>query len=111
MPFDSEIARRFIAAVPAGRWTTYGDVAARGGDQLPMAAFRVGQWLAGSEGSIDNYWRVVDVDGRVPEEFAPGGLGPRTADEARDWLTLTPRAAGGLCVTVQLPAAPPNGGR
>jgi K+-sensing histidine kinase KdpD len=23
-------------------------------------------------------------------------------------LTLTPRAAGGLCVTVQLPAAPPH---
>jgi two-component system sensor histidine kinase VanS len=23
-------------------------------------------------------------------------------------LTLTPRAAGGLCVTVQLPAAPPS---
>jgi two-component system sensor histidine kinase VanS len=26
-------------------------------------------------------------------------------------LTLTPRAAGGLCVTVQLPAAPPHNGR
>jgi two-component system sensor histidine kinase VanS len=26
-------------------------------------------------------------------------------------LTLTPRAAGGLCVTVQLPAAPPRTGR
>jgi two-component system sensor histidine kinase VanS len=26
-------------------------------------------------------------------------------------LTLTPRAAGGLCVTVQLPAASPHGGR
>jgi two-component system, OmpR family, sensor histidine kinase VanS len=26
-------------------------------------------------------------------------------------LTLTPRAAGGLCVTVELPAAPPHTGR
>jgi len=26
-------------------------------------------------------------------------------------LTLTPRGAGGLCVTVQLPPAPPNTGR
>ena len=26
-------------------------------------------------------------------------------------LTLSPRAAGGLCVTVQLPAAPPHTGR
>jgi two-component system sensor histidine kinase VanS len=26
-------------------------------------------------------------------------------------LTLTPRAAGGLCVTVRLPAAPPRTGR
>jgi hypothetical protein len=36
--------------------------------------------------SIDNYWRVIDVDGGVPEEFTGDGLGPRTADEARDWL-------------------------
>jgi two-component system, OmpR family, sensor histidine kinase VanS len=26
-------------------------------------------------------------------------------------LTLTPRAGGGLCVTVQLPTAPPHTGR
>jgi alkylated DNA nucleotide flippase Atl1 len=79
MPFDSEIARLFIAAVPAGRWTTYGDVAAVGGDHLQMAAFRVGQWLAGSEGSIDNYWRVIDVDGRVRDSrAAASGRAPPT---------------------------------
>jgi len=86
MPFDPDIASRFILAVPAGRWTTYGDVAEVGGDHDPMAAFRAGQWLAKSEGTIDNYWRVIDVDGRVPDEFHGGGLGPRTAEEARAWL-------------------------
>lgn len=86
MPFDPDIASRFILAVPAGRWTTYGDVAEVGGEHDPMAAFRAGQWLAKSEGEIDNYWRVIDVDGRVPDEFHGGGLGPRTAEEARAWL-------------------------
>jgi alkylated DNA nucleotide flippase Atl1 len=86
MPFDPDIASRFILAVPAGRWTTYGDVAEVGGDHDPMAAFRAGQWLANSDGMIDNYWRVIDVDGKVPDEFHGGGIGPRTAEEARAWL-------------------------
>jgi hypothetical protein len=51
-----------------------------------MAAFRAGQWLANSDGSIDNYCRVIDADGRVPDEFHGGGLGPRIAEEARAWL-------------------------
>lgn len=29
---------------------------------------------------------MIDVDGRVPDEFHGGGLGPRTAEEARAWL-------------------------
>lgn len=86
MPFDPDLASRFIRAVPAGRWTTYGDVAEVGGDHDAMAAFRAGQWLANSDGTIDNYWRVLDVDGRVPDDFHGGGIGPRTAEEARAWL-------------------------
>jgi two-component system sensor histidine kinase VanS len=36
----------------------------------------------------------------------------KSITEAHDGtLTLTPRAAGGLCVTVQLPATPPHNGR
>jgi two-component system sensor histidine kinase VanS len=52
---------------------------------------------------------------RIRTEHSGAGLGlaiVRSITQAHDGtLTLTPRAAGGLCVTVQLPAAPPNAGR
>jgi len=52
---------------------------------------------------------------RIRTDHAGVGLGlaiVKSIAEAHDGtLTLTPRAAGGLCVTVQLPAAPPRNGR
>ena len=52
---------------------------------------------------------------RVRTDHAGVGLGlaiVKSITQAHDGtLTLTPRAAGGLCVTVQLPAAPPRTGR
>jgi two-component system, OmpR family, sensor histidine kinase VanS len=52
---------------------------------------------------------------RVRTDHAGVGLGlaiVKSITRAHDGtLTLTPRAAGGLCVTVQLPAAPPPTGR
>ncbi len=52
---------------------------------------------------------------RVRTDHAGVGLGlpiVKSITQAHDGtLTLTPRAAGGLCVTVQLPAAPPYTGR
>jgi two-component system sensor histidine kinase VanS len=52
---------------------------------------------------------------RIRTEHAGVGLGlaiVNSITQAHDGtLTLTPRAAGGLCVTVQLPAAPPHTGR
>ncbi len=51
---------------------------------------------------------------RIRTDHAGVGLGlaiVKSIAEAHDGtLTLTPRAAGGLCVTVQLPAAPPHTG-
>jgi two-component system, OmpR family, sensor histidine kinase VanS len=51
---------------------------------------------------------------RIRTEHAGVGLGlaiVNSITQAHDGtLTLTPRAAGGLCVTVQLPAAPPHTG-
>jgi two-component system sensor histidine kinase VanS len=48
---------------------------------------------------------------RIRADHAGVGLGlaiVKSITHAHDGtLTLTPRAAGGLCVTVQLPAAPP----
>jgi two-component system sensor histidine kinase VanS len=53
--------------------------------------------------------------GRVRTEHAGVGLGlaiVKSISQAHDGtVTLTPRAAGGLRVTVQLPAAPPHTGR
>ncbi|MDX6630271.1 MAG: two-component system, OmpR family, sensor histidine kinase VanS [Gaiellales bacterium] len=52
---------------------------------------------------------------RIRTEHARVGLGlaiVKSITQAHDGtLTLTPRAAGGLCVTVQLPAAAPHTGR
>jgi two-component system sensor histidine kinase VanS len=52
---------------------------------------------------------------RIRTEHAGVGLGLAIVNsiiQAHDGtLTLTPRAAGGLCVTVQLPAAPPHTGQ
>jgi two-component system sensor histidine kinase VanS len=53
--------------------------------------------------------------GRIRDGHAGVGLGlaiVKSITQAHDGtLTLTPRAAGGLCVTVQLPAASPHTGR
>jgi two-component system sensor histidine kinase VanS len=52
---------------------------------------------------------------RMRTDHAAVGLGlaiVKSITRAHDGtLTLTPRAAGGLCVTVQLPSAPPHTGR
>lgn len=52
---------------------------------------------------------------RIRTDHAGVGLGlaiVKSITQAHDGtLTLAPRAAGGLCVTVQLPAAPPHAGR
>jgi two-component system, OmpR family, sensor histidine kinase VanS len=52
---------------------------------------------------------------RIRTDHAGVGLGlaiVKSITQAHDGtLTLTPRAAGGLCVTVQLPAAPPSDGQ
>ena len=52
---------------------------------------------------------------RIRTDHAGVGLGlaivKSIAQAHEGTLTLTPRAVGGLCVTVQLPAAPPLNGR
>lgn len=80
--FDENAARAFIAAVPEGSWTTYGDVADAAGS--PGAAQHAGNWLRDSDGSVPFYWRVIDANGEVPPGFVASALGlPRNPVEAR----------------------------
>jgi alkylated DNA nucleotide flippase Atl1 len=81
---DFRKALQFIAAVPERRWTAYKDVAAAAGNEL--GAMAVGYWLRQSGGSIPNYWRVLTVDGAVPDTFLGGRDGPRDAATAREVL-------------------------
>jgi alkylated DNA nucleotide flippase Atl1 len=83
MGMDRRQAVRFTAAVPAGFWTAYSDVAAACGSDSPRS---VGFWLRRSGGTIPNYWRVLTVKGEVPETFVGGGSGPLDAESARDRL-------------------------
>jgi alkylated DNA nucleotide flippase Atl1 len=59
---DLEAAKTFIAGVPEGRWTTYGDVASAGGS--PGGAQAIGTWLLRG-GGIPNVWRVLNRHGEV----------------------------------------------
>lgn len=97
--------RAVCAAIPHGRWTTYGDVADMAG--LPGRARLVGR-VAAREAGVRNAHRVLRAGGRVSEGFATAdGGGPETArrllaaegvtfdrsgaaDPARRWVPRTP---------------------
>jgi len=66
-------ARAFIEAVPEGRWTSYGEVAALGGG--PRGAQAVGQWVTRHDDEIDNVHRVLAKNGRVAARWVPAGKG------------------------------------
>lgn len=62
-----EVVLDLVAAVPAGRATTYGDLARLASDLLPrpVTARTVGRVLARGAGG-EPWWRVVGHDGRLP---------------------------------------------
>lgn len=74
--FDFTRAIPFIEAIPHGRWTSFKDVAAAAGN--PKAFMAAGNHMRDSDGTIDNYWRVIHSDGTIPENFtAPADRGPK----------------------------------
>jgi alkylated DNA nucleotide flippase Atl1 len=77
---DFKRAAAFIAAVPTGRWTTYGDVAKAGG--ADKGAQAIGDWLRREGDRVSHVYRVLKVDGFVADGFRPAGPGV-PADEAR----------------------------
>jgi alkylated DNA nucleotide flippase Atl1 len=81
---DLEAAKAFIARVPAGRWTTYGDVASAGGS--PGGAQAIGTWLLRG-GGIPNVWRVLNRHGEVSSHWKGVNPGiPATAAEVIERL-------------------------
>ena len=62
--FDWSRINAAIAAIPRGRWTTYGDLAQLGG----TAAMPVGQHIASTPG-LDNGYRVLGSDGKPRPDF------------------------------------------
>ncbi|WP_308295091.1 MULTISPECIES: MGMT family protein [Streptomyces] len=61
---DWMVLHTLLSAVPAGRWTTYGDVAAVIGSH----AVRVGRHLS-ARGQCPSPWRVLNAAGRVSNGF------------------------------------------
>src|SRR3954463_11490777 len=70
---DFEGARAFVAAVPAGRWTAYRDVAEAAGNVKGAQA--IGEWLRRHGDQVPCVYRVLRVDGYVPDGFRPAGPG------------------------------------
>lgn len=74
---DFSRAEAFVRAIPRGRWTSYGDVAAAAGS--PLGAQAVGQWLRRNGADLPTVYRVLTVDGYVAEGFVPAG--PEVPDD------------------------------
>lgn len=68
---DFTRARAFIDAIPAGRWAAYKDVARAGGNVRGAQA--VGTWLRREGYGIPLDYRVLTVEGRMPDTFRSAG--------------------------------------
>jgi alkylated DNA nucleotide flippase Atl1 len=85
VPLDFAIAASFIATIPPGRWTSYGDVASVAGNEL--GAMAVGDWLRRHGDEVQNPHRVIESKGFVADGFAAAGPGiPADAAHARELL-------------------------
>jgi alkylated DNA nucleotide flippase Atl1 len=68
---DFTRARAFIDAIPAGRWAAYKDVATAAGNDRGAQA--IGTWLRRQGHAIKLDYRVLTVDGRMPDTFRSAG--------------------------------------
>ena len=68
---DFTRAAEFIASVPCGMWTSFGQVALAAGAE--GGAIAIGDWLRRTGDTVSNVYRVLTVDGRVAQGFAPAG--------------------------------------
>ncbi|MFL5845303.1 MAG: MGMT family protein [Solirubrobacteraceae bacterium] len=78
-------AAAFIEAVPTGNWTAYKDVATAAGNERGAQA--IGEWLRRRGDQVARVYRVLRVDGLVPDAFRPAGPGiPADASSVRELL-------------------------
>jgi alkylated DNA nucleotide flippase Atl1 len=70
-PIDFRRAAAFVDAVPCGRWTSFGDVAAAAGSD--KAAQAVGQWLMREGDRFSAVHRVLRATGEISPGFRPAG--------------------------------------
>lgn len=84
---DFEVARAFIASIPSGRWSSYGDVAAAAG--APKGGQALGTWLARTENDVPPLvYRVLNRYGEVSEGWRAVTPGlPRTRDDVQAKLS------------------------
>jgi alkylated DNA nucleotide flippase Atl1 len=84
---DFKRAAAFIAAVPEGRWTTYGDAAKAGGVPAQHGGQAIGEWLRRDGDTVPHVHRVLTVKGYVSDGFRPAGPGvPADKNRVRDML-------------------------
>jgi alkylated DNA nucleotide flippase Atl1/predicted nuclease with RNAse H fold len=82
---DLDKAARFLAAIPAGRWTSYKDVATVAGNDKGAQA--IGEWLRRCGHELPHVHRVIRSNGLVAEAFRAAGPGvPANAPSVRDLL-------------------------
>ncbi len=87
MPINWDDAKAFIESVPAGRWTSYTDVAVAAGS--PRGAQAIGKWLglASWDPDVILVYRVLNKNGEISAGWGGDHPGlPRTRDELRDQL-------------------------
>jgi alkylated DNA nucleotide flippase Atl1 len=65
--FDWSKVRAAVEAIPAGHWTTYGDLAELAG----TSAIAVGRYVA-NEADLEGAWRVLGSDGKARPDFRWG---------------------------------------
>jgi alkylated DNA nucleotide flippase Atl1 len=82
---DFDAAARFLAAIAAGRWASYKDLATVASND--RAAQAIGEWLRGRGHELPHVHRVIRSDGLVAEGFRAAGPGvPGDARLAGDLL-------------------------
>ena len=82
---DFVAARAFVESIPAGRWSTYQQVARAAGS--PRGAMAIGNWLRTQGEDVPHVWRVLNRRGEVSEGWAPADPSlPATPESVRERL-------------------------